>query len=92
MPVADNTYFRRPPELLKPLCLQVDSPEELLLPCLVQYNCYMLIHTAGDMLTQCVILSEPYPMTTEEWVKTVMPPLDYHGQRYGNIIWIRKVV
>lgn len=93
MPVADNTYFRRLPELLKQLCLRVDSPEELLLPCLAQYNCYMLIRTARDTRILCVILSEPYPMTPEEWVETVMSSHDYRGWRCGNMIEIdRKVI
>ena len=91
MPV-DNKYLGRPLEWLKHMCARVDNPEDVGYVFLKQYNCYMLIHTAGDIFTQCVILSEPYPMTTEEWVKTVMPPLDYCGRRYGNLIRIRKVV
>lgn len=91
MPV-DNPYTGRSPEWLKHMCVRVDNPEDAGYAFLKQYNCYMLIHTAGDIFTQCVILSEPYPMTPEEWVKAVMPPLDYHGRRYGNVIRIRKVV
>lgn len=91
MPV-DNSCLGRPIEWLKHMCMLVDNMKEISPVHFKQYNCYMLIHTAGDIFTQCVILSEPYPMTAEEWVKAVMPPLDYHGRRYGNTIWIRKVI
>lgn len=90
---VDNEYLGRPIEWLKHMCVLVDSLEDAGTDYLTQYNCYMLrlMHFPGGTVTGCVILSEPYPMTTEEWVKTVMPP-GYRGHRYGNIIWIRKVI
>lgn len=92
MPV-DNTILGRSPMWLRKICASVDSLEDAGPDDLKQYNCYMLrlMHFPGGTFTGCVILSEPYPMTTEEWVKTVMPSRDYHGSRYGNIIWIKKV-
>lgn len=76
----------------KKLFKQVASPVDASAQDLERFNCYRYCGRVygGDCYE---ILSEPHKaMTAEEWVKAVMPPLDYLGRRYGNVIRIRKVI
>lgn len=100
MPV-DNRYNGRPPEQLKQLCVQCFQLSDVTAEDLRCFNCYRCevnpdvsspnASIPPRLSIWCTILSEPYPMTTEEWVKTVMSSPGYLGWRYGNMIRIRKM-
>lgn len=100
MPV-DNVYLGRSSEWLKQLCLQCFQLSDITAEDLKRFNCYRCEAIPDASSTNasipprlsiwCTVLSEPYPMTTEEWVKTVMSQPGYLGWRYGNMIRIRKM-
>lgn len=86
MPTVDKEYTGRQLAELRKLCKRVVHGEPLTEEDKKKYNCYYKT-TNIYACTNYYILSEPHPMTTQEWLE-VCDDGGYHfgGRREGNRI------